>query len=60
MPATSKAQQRLAAAAAHGATFAKARKLRKTMTRAQLKEFASGSMKHKPEHVNRYGRRAGR
>jgi hypothetical protein len=59
MPAKSKAQQRLFAAAAHGATFAKAKQIRASTTLAQRDEFASGPMKHKPEHVktpNRYGR----
>lgn len=51
MPATSKAQQRLMGAAEHGATFPLARRLRKSMTHAQLHDFASGSMKGKPEHV---------
>jgi hypothetical protein len=60
MPAKSRSQQRLFAAAAHGATFAKAEAIRASTTPAQRKEFASGSMKGKPEHVkksmNRYGR----
>lgn len=49
MPAKSKAQQRLMAAAAHGATFAKARELRKSMPMSSLRDFAEGSMKGKPE-----------
>jgi hypothetical protein len=57
MPATSKAQQRLMAAAEHGATFAKAKKLRASMTPAQLKEFASGPMQGKPEHASSYAAR---
>lgn len=51
MPAKSKSQQRLMAAAEHGATFPKAQALRQSMTLGQLSEFASGSMKGKPEHV---------
>lgn len=49
MPAKSKAQQRLMAAAAHGATFTKAKALRKSMPMASLRDFAEGSMKGKPE-----------
>jgi hypothetical protein len=58
MPAKSKAQQRLFAAAAHGAQFAKAKQIRASTTPAQREEFASGPMKGKPERVtreNRYG-----
>ena len=51
MPAKSKAQQRLMAAAAHGATFPKARALRRSMTPSQLHDFASGSEAQKPDHV---------
>ena len=51
MPSTSKRQQRLMAAAEHGATFPAAKRLRKTMTHAQLHDFAAGSLKGKPEHV---------
>ena len=67
MPAKSKAQQRLIAAAEHGATFAKAKQIRASMTHEQMHDFASGSMKGKPGHVkptaahptypNRYRRR---
>lgn len=56
MPATSKAQQRLMAAAANGANFKKAQDLRTSMTQKQLYEFSIGSMKHKPEHVKKKGR----
>ncbi len=41
MPAKSKAQQRLMAAALHGATFAKAAEVRNSMTTRQLREFAT-------------------
>jgi len=51
MPAKSKAQQRLMGAAEHGATFPAAKTLRASMSRQQLHEFASGSMKGKPEHA---------
>lgn len=51
MPAKSKAQQRLMQAAEHGATFPLARKLRRTMTRQQLQDFAAGSEGGKPQHV---------
>lgn len=51
MPAKSKAQQRLMAAAEHGATFPKAEQVRASMTHDQLHDFASGSMQGKPAHV---------
>ena len=53
MPAQSKAQQHLMAAAEHGAQFPMAQKLRQSMSMAQLSDFASGSMKGKPEHVKK-------
>jgi hypothetical protein len=40
MPSVSVKQQRLMAAAAHGATFAKAKQLRRSMSLKQLREFA--------------------
>lgn len=40
MPAKSKSQQALMALAAHGAKFAKAKKLRAQMSHAQLEDFA--------------------
>ena len=52
MPAVSKAQQRLMAAAEHGANFPMARKLRGSMTHQQLHDFAAGSMKNKPERAS--------
>jgi GTP-dependent phosphoenolpyruvate carboxykinase len=58
MPAKSKAQQRLMAAAEHGASFPAAKKIRRTMTREQMHDFARGSMQGKPAHVNAYGKRA--
>lgn len=51
MPAKSRAQQRLMAAAEHGATFPMAKKLRALMTHQQLHDFASGSERGKPQHV---------
>ena len=54
MPSVSRHQQKLMAAAAHGAPFSMARRVRASMTAAQLHDFASGSMKYKPsyaEHV---------
>lgn len=51
MPAKSKAQQRLMAAAEHGATFPMAEKVRESMSHSQMHDFASGSMKGKPVHV---------
>jgi hypothetical protein len=62
MPAKSRSQQRLFQAAAHGATFAKAKAIRASTTVEQRREFASGPMKGKPAHVkpsgNRYARMA--
>lgn len=55
MPSESKAQQRLMGAAEHGADFPMARKIRASMTHAQMHDFASGSMKGKPEHAGRSG-----
>jgi hypothetical protein len=52
MPAKSKAQQRLMAAAEHGANFPMAQKIRGSMTHQQMHDFASGSMKGKPAHVS--------
>lgn len=51
MPARSKAQQRLMAAAEHGADFPMAKKVRASMSHNQLHDFAVGSMKGKPAHV---------
>lgn len=51
MPAKSKAQQRLMAAAEHGADFGKAREVRESMSLADMRAYASGPMKGKPEHV---------
>jgi len=51
MPSRSKSQQRLFAAAEHGAQFPLAQKLRTQMSLPKLREFAVGSMKNKPETV---------
>lgn len=51
MPSKSKSQQRLMQAAEHGAQFPMAQKVRSSMTLGQIGEFASVSMKGKPEHV---------
>ena len=63
MSSKSKAQANLMRAAEHGATFAKAKKLRASMTAAQLHDFAVTKSKNLPRHVkknhqgsmNRYG-----
>lgn len=55
MPSTSKSQQRLMAAAEHNADFPKAKAIRASMTHGQMHDFASGSMKGKPEHVKKGG-----
>lgn len=64
MPASSRAQQRLMGAAEHGAKFPMAKKIRSSMSHKQMHDFASGSMKNKPEKkmarggrvpVGRYG-----
>ncbi len=51
MPSVSKSQQRLFQAAEHNAHFAKAERIRAALTKQQLHDFASGSMKGKPAHV---------
>jgi len=51
MPAVSVAQQHLMQAAEHGAKFPMAKKLRKSMSKGKLHEFAVGSEKGKPQHV---------
>lgn len=57
MPSKSKAQQRLMAAAEHGAEFPMAQKVRASMTHQQMHDFASGSMKGKPAHVAKHPHR---
>jgi hypothetical protein len=60
MPAKSRSQQRLIAAAEHGATFSKAKAIRESMTPQQMHDFAATPSKGLPRHVkkstNRYGR----
>ena len=53
MPAKSASQQRLMAAAEHGADFAKARKIRESMSLKQIAEYARSSTKHLPQHVKK-------
>jgi len=55
MPSKSKAQQHLMQAAEHGADFPMARKVRQSMTPAQLHDFAVGKETGKPEHVKKPG-----
>ena len=55
MPAKSKAQANLMRAAEHGASFPMAQKVRRSMSMKQLHEFAAGSAKGKPAHVNASG-----
>jgi hypothetical protein len=50
-PAKSKSQARLFAAAEHGADFPAAKKLRESLPKEKLREFATGSRKDLPEHV---------
>lgn len=50
MPAQSKAQQHLMAAAEHGAKFPMAKKLRKSMSHEQLHDFAATKTKDLPAH----------
>ncbi len=58
MPSKSRAQANLMRAAAHGATFAKAREVRASMTPEQLRDFAtmkSDAPKHAPySETHRY------
>ncbi len=51
MPAKSKAQQRLMAAAEHGADFPMAQQIQSSMSLGQMRDFARGPMAGKPEHV---------
>lgn len=51
MPARSAAQQRLMAAAEHGATFPMAKKLRASMTHQQLRDFAATKTRGLPKRV---------
>ncbi len=53
MPAKSKSQQRLMAAAEHGADFPMAKQIQSSMSLAQMRDFARGPMAGKPEHVKK-------
>lgn len=55
MPAVSKAQQRLMAAAEHGATFSKAKEVRQSMTHQQMRDFATTPRTGLPAHVKTAG-----
>ena len=55
MPAKSMAQYRLMQAARHGANFPMAKKLRKSMSSSQLKEWTSHGPLSKAEHVGDSG-----
>jgi len=48
MPAKSKKQRRLMGAAEHGAKFAMAKKVRKSMTKSQMHDFAKTKEKGLP------------
>jgi hypothetical protein len=51
MPAKSKAQQHLMAAAAHGASFPMAKKVRASMTKGQMHDFAATKTTRLPKHA---------
>lgn len=51
MPAVSKSQQRLFAAAEHGATFPLARKIRAQLSRRQMHEFAATKRQNLPDRI---------
>lgn len=53
MPARSKAQRRLMGAAEHGASFPMARKIRQSMTKDQMHDFASTKEKGLPKRVKK-------
>lgn len=53
MPAKSKAQQHLMAAAEHGASFPMAKKVRASMSASSLKDFARTPTKKLPAHVKK-------
>lgn len=57
MPARSQSQQRLFAAAEHGATFPLAQKLRGSMTHTQLHDFAATKRTGLPGRVPKRPRR---
>lgn len=51
MPAKSQAQQRLFGAAANGADFPLARKIRATMSRKTMRDFAATKHQHLPDRI---------
>ena len=53
MPAKSKSQQRLMAAADHAATFPMAKQLRQSMSLQQLSDFARTKTKGLPAHIKK-------
>jgi hypothetical protein len=53
MPSKSKAQRRLMGAAEHGADFPMAKKVRGSMTKSQMSEFASTKEKGLPARVKK-------
>jgi len=53
MPAVSKAQANLFRAAEHGADFPMAKKLRGSMTLAQMHDYAKTKSKGLPRHVKK-------
>jgi len=53
MPAKSKAQRRVMAAAEHGADFPMAQKIRSSMSVGQMHDFAATSEKNLPSHVKK-------
>lgn len=53
MPAKSKTQANLMRAAEHGANFPMAKKVRASMSKEQMHDYAAGSQKGKPEHVSK-------
>lgn len=59
MPAKSKAQQHLMAAAAHNADFPMARKVRESMSMGQLGDFAATPTKGLPKRVTQSKSSAG-
>ena len=55
MPAKSRSQANLMAAAEHGATFPLAQSIRSQMTQTQLHDFAATPRKGLPAHVKTAG-----
>ena len=53
MPARSKAQRRLMGAAEHGADFPMAQKIRKSMSKSQMHDFAVTREKGLPRRVKK-------